>query len=128
VRILIVDDNEDSRDLTQAALVSAGYSDICVADSASEAFTLMDIGVISSNGAPQVDIILLDVVMPEVDGIEACARIRGDTRYSDTPIIMVTSVDDIETPSIAFEAGANDYITKPINRADLLACIRAALI
>jgi DNA-binding response OmpR family regulator len=128
VRILIVDDNEDSRDLTEAALVSGGYSDICVADSASEAFRLMDIGVTSGNGAAQVDVVLLDVVMPELDGIEACARIRGDTRYSDTPIIMVTSVDDVDTPSIAFEAGADDYITKPVDREALLACIREGLV
>ena len=127
MRILIVDDNEDSRDITEAALLSAGYSDICVADSALEAFRLMDIGLPSSNDGPQVDIVLLDVVMPEVDGIEACARIRSDTRYSETPIIMVTSVDDLDTPSLAFAAGANDYITKPVNRVELLASIRAAL-
>jgi phosphoserine phosphatase RsbU/P len=127
VRILIVDDNEDSRDITEAALLSGGYSDICVADSASEAFRLMDIGLPSSNDGPPVDIVLLDVVMPELDGINACARIRSDTRYSDTPIIMVTSVDDIDTPSLAFAAGANDYITKPVDRLELLACVRAAL-
>jgi len=127
LRILIVDDNEDSRDLTEAALVSAGYADICVADSALEALRLMGISGASHNGGPQVDIVLLDVVMPEVDGIEACARIRRDTRYSDTPIVMVTSADDIETASNAFQAGANDYITKPVNREELLACIRAGL-
>jgi CheY-like chemotaxis protein len=128
VRILIVDDNEDSRDLTEAALVSGGYSDICIADSASEAFRLMDIGVASSNDVPQVDVVLLDVVMPEVDGIEACARIRGDARYSNTPIVMVTSAHDADTPLMAFEAGANDYITKPVDREALLHCIREALV
>jgi len=128
VRILIVDDNEDSRDLTEAALVSSGYSDICVADSASEAFRLMEIGVTPSNDVPQVDVVLLDVVMPEVDGIEACARIRADARYSDTPIVMVTSVNDVDTPPAAFEAGADDYITKPVDREALLACIRKGLI
>ena len=127
MRILIVDDNEDSRDITEAALLSGGYSDICVADSASEAFRLMDIGLPSGNDGPPVDIVLLDVVMPEVDGIKACARIRSDTRYSDTPIIMVTSVDDIDTPSLAFAAGANDYITKPVNREELLGCVLLAL-
>ena len=127
MRILIVDDDEDSRDLTEAALVSAGCSDICVADSASEAFRLMDIGVASSSDAPQVDVVLLDVVMPEVDGIEACARIRDDARYSNTPIVMVTSVDDADTPLKAFDAGADDYITKPVDRDALLACIRKGL-
>src|SRR5258708_7030058 len=93
VRILIVDDSEDSCDLTEAALISAGYSDICVARSAWEAFKLMDIGWPARKDGAQVDIVLLDIVMPDVDGIEACARVRSDTRYGDIPIIMVTSVD-----------------------------------
>jgi phosphoserine phosphatase RsbU/P len=127
MRILIVDDSEDSRDITEAALVSAGYSDICVADSAWEAFKLMDIGFPSSKDDAQVDIVLLDIVMPEVDGIEACARIRSDQRYADIPIIMVTSVEDIESLANAFVAGASDYIAKPVNRVELLARVRAAL-
>jgi PleD family two-component response regulator len=127
MRILIVDDSEDSCDLTEAALVSAGYSDICIAHSAWEAFKLMDIGWPASKADAQVDIILLDIVMPEVDGIEACARVRSDTRYADIPIIMVTSVDDIDSLANAFVAGASDYITKPVNRIELLARVRAAL-
>ena len=93
MRILIVDDSEDSCDLTEAALASAGYTDICVAHSAWEAFKLMDIGWPSRKEAAQVDIILLDIVMPEVDGIEACARIRSDARYADIPIIMAAAAD-----------------------------------
>jgi PleD family two-component response regulator len=127
MRILIVDDSADSRDITEAALVSAGYSDICVADSAWEAFKLMDIGFPCSKNDAQVDIVLLDIVMPEVDGIEACARIRSDPRYADIPIIVVTSVEDIESLANAFVAGASDYITKPVNRVELLARVRAAL-
>jgi PleD family two-component response regulator len=71
--------------------------------------------------------VLLDVVMPEVDGIEACARIRSDERYADTPIIMVTSLDDMDGLANAFVAGASDYIIKPVNRVELLARVRAAL-
>jgi sigma-B regulation protein RsbU (phosphoserine phosphatase) len=127
MRILIVDDSEDHCDLSEAALATAGYSDIVVAHSAWEAFKLMDIGWPASKAGPQVDIILLDIVMPEVDGIEACARIRSDPRYADTPIIMVTSVDDIDSLANAFVAGANDYVTKPVKRLELLARVRAAL-
>jgi PleD family two-component response regulator len=127
MRILIVDDNEDSCDLTEAALLSAGYSDICVAHSAWEAFKQMDVGWSPKKDGAQVDIVLLDIVMPEVDGIEACARIRNDARYADIPIIMVTSVDDIDSLANAFVAGASDYITKPVNRVELLARVRAAL-
>lgn len=127
MRILIVDDSEDSRDITEAALLSAGYKDVVPAGSAWDAFKFLDIGEASGKDAVPVDIILLDILMPEVDGIEACARIRTDTRYADIPIIMVTALADMNSLANAFVAGANDYITKPINRIELLARVRAAL-
>jgi PleD family two-component response regulator len=82
---------------------------------------------VSGKEAVPVDIVLLDIMMPEVDGIEACARIRNDGRYSDIPILMVTALADMDSLANAFVAGANDYITKPINRIELLARVRAAL-
>lgn len=127
MRILIVDDSEDSRDITEGALLSAGYKDVVPAGSAWEAFKFLDIGEPSGKDAAPVDIILLDIMMPEVDGIEACARIRNDGRYNDIPIIMVTALADMDSLANAFVAGANDYITKPINRIELLARVRAAL-
>jgi sigma-B regulation protein RsbU (phosphoserine phosphatase) len=127
MRILIVDDSEDSRDITEAALASAGYQDVVGVDSAWSAFKYLDIGNANNTPAMPVDIILLDILMPEVDGIEACARIRGDGRYADVPVIMVTALVDMDSLSNAFIAGANDYITKPINRIELLARVRASL-
>ncbi len=127
MRILIVDDSEDFRDITEAALVSAGYQDVVGAESAWSAFKYLDIGKATEAPAVPIDIILLDILMPEVDGIEACARIRGDERYADVPVIMVTALADMDSLSHAFIAGANDYITKPINRIELLARVRASL-
>src|SRR5882724_5239914 len=127
MRILVVDDSEDSRDITEAALLSAGYRDVITANSAAEAFDLLDIKVIQAGDVSTVDILLLDIVMPEVDGIEACARIRNDLRYADIPIIMVTSLADMDSLANAFVAGATDYITKPVNRVELLARVRSAL-
>lgn len=127
MRILIVDDSQDSCDLTEAALLSAGYANIATAASAFAALRLLDIGSSSTLDSPQVDIVLLDIVMPEMDGIEACARIRSDARYADIPIIMVTSLDDMDSLANAFVAGASDYVTKPVNRIELLARVRAAL-
>jgi PleD family two-component response regulator len=126
MRILIVDDSQDARELTEAALLSAGYKDVRTASSAWEAFKMLDLG---STGeiATGADIVLLDIMMPEIDGIEACARIRNDERYADTPIIMVTSLDDMDSLSNAFVAGATDYVTKPVNRIELVARVRAAL-
>jgi sigma-B regulation protein RsbU (phosphoserine phosphatase) len=126
MRILLVDDCEDSCELNEAALVSAGYQDVRAVKSAWEAFKALDIGRVPRESPPLADIILLDIVMPEVDGIEACARIRNDPRYADTPILMVTSLDDVENLNSAFAAGATDYIAKPVNRVELLARVRAA--
>jgi phosphoserine phosphatase RsbU/P len=126
VQILVVDDSEDSRDLTEAALLSAGYTDIVMAPSGREALKILDVAS-SNDASASVDVVLLDIVMPEMDGIEACARIRNDPRYADLPIIMVTALDDMDSLANAFVAGATDYITKPVNRVELVARVRAAL-
>lgn len=127
MNILIVDDSEDQREITEAALRSAGYENIRGAASAAEAFQVLGIGKNKGNGAAPVDIVLLDILMPEMDGIEACAYIRSHGRYEDVPIIMVTSLDDMGSLASAFVAGANDYISKPVNRIELFARVRAAL-
>ncbi|HEX3939485.1 MAG TPA: response regulator [Xanthobacteraceae bacterium] len=126
MRILVVDDSEDSRDLTEGSLLSAGYTDIVTAGSGWEAVKVLDVGK-STKEKPAFDVVLLDIVMPDMDGVEACARIRNDARYADLPIIMVTSLDDMDSLNNAFVAGANDYVTKPINRVELIARVRAAL-
>ncbi len=126
MRILVVDDSEDSRDLTEGALLSAGYTDIVTASSGWEALKILDVGR-NTEEKPTVDVVLLDIVMPEMDGVEACARVRNDPRCADLPIIMVTSLDDMNSLSNAFVAGANDYVTKPVNRVELVARVRAAL-
>jgi PleD family two-component response regulator len=126
MRILVVDDQEDSRDLTEGALLSAGYDDIVTAASGWDALKILDVGR-TTDEDPPVDIALLDIIMPEMDGVEACARIRNDARYADMPIIMVTSLDDMNSLANAFVAGATDYVTKPINRIELVARVRAAL-
>ena len=126
MRILIVDDSEDSRDLEEGTLLSAGYDDVVPVSSGWDALKVLDIGR-NSDERPPFDLVLLDVVMPEMDGVETCARIRNDPRCSDLPIIMVTSCDDMDTLSNAFVAGATDYVTKPVNRTELVARVRAAL-
>jgi phosphoserine phosphatase RsbU/P len=126
MRILLVDDSEDARDITEAMLVSANYRDVVTAASAWEAFRMLDLGK-TGGERPDVDVVLLDIVMPEIDGIEACARIRNDVRYADIPIIMVTSLEDMDSLANAFVAGATDYVTKPVNRTELVARVRAAL-
>ncbi len=74
-----------------------------------------------------IDLILLDMMMPGVDGITACAMIQKSPRLQDIPIIMVTAIGDSKKLAEALDAGAIDYVTKPINRIELLARIRVAL-
>jgi PleD family two-component response regulator len=126
MRILVIDDSEDGRDIAEAMLVAAGYEHVSTAGSAADAYHLLGIGEPATQPSG-IDLVLLDIVMPEIDGIEACARIRRDQRYSSVPIIMVTSLGDTDSLANAFVAGATDYITKPLNRVELLARVRSAL-
>jgi DNA-binding response OmpR family regulator len=69
------------------------------------------------------DLILLDVMMPGMDGFETCRRIRADEKSADIPIIFMTALDSVEDKVMGFEAGGNDYITKPYQQAEVLARI-----
>jgi DNA-binding response OmpR family regulator len=126
VRILMVDDSEDSRELTEAALLSAGYDNIVATVSGRDTLKFLDVGRTDDDAAP-IDIMLLDIVMPEMDGIEVCAHVRNDARYANLPIIMVTSVDDVGSLANALVAGANDYVAKPVNPTELTTRMRVAL-
>lgn len=127
MRILVVDDSEDWRDITQAALASAGYEDVQAVGSAEEAYAELQLDTLSTESRSPYDLIVLDVVMPQIDGIEACAQIRSHPTHADVPILVVTAVDDVDGLASAFAAGASDYITKPFNRVELLARVRSAL-
>jgi phosphoserine phosphatase RsbU/P len=131
MRILLVDDSEDSRDLTEGALLSAGFDDVVTANSGWDALKILDVGRAddgrTSGGHPTVELVLLDVVMPDMDGVETLTRVRNDARWVDLPIIMVTSLDDMGSLNSAFAAGANDYVTKPVNPMELVARVRSAL-
>ena len=112
VRILIVDDVEDNRDILSRRLMRQGFA--CVAaGSGREALCLL--------GDASFDAILLDVMMPDMSGLEVLRQIRGAGAARDVPIIMVTA--KVETIDIvdALALGANDYVTKPINFPVLLA-------
>ena len=126
MRILVVDDSEDWRDLTEAALMAAGYDQVATAESALDAYARLGVGPgrPQHGGSAAVDLIVLDLVMPEIDGIEACARIRGDSRYVDVPVIMVTAASDMDSLSSAFIA-ASSIATQGDRPSSLLGAIRA---
>jgi len=123
--ILIVDDSPDQHQLLRSLLTKAGHTDIVAADSAQAAFATLqpDDKHIPIN----IDLILMDVLMPDIDGIAACRQIKQSDQLRDIPVIMVTAKNDVENLKEAFSAGAMDYITKPVNRIELLARVTSAL-
>jgi response regulator RpfG family c-di-GMP phosphodiesterase len=85
------------------------------------------LGMDGQESPTQIDLILMDVLMPEMDGVEACRQIKGRQHLCDIPIIMVTAKNDHPNLQAAFAAGAIDYITKPVNSVELLARVASAL-
>ena len=124
--ILIVDDSEEQRAILAATLKQAGYRSLAFADSASQA--LMRLGVEAPPvSADPVDIVLMDLLMPDMDGLEACRRIRQDERLAQLPIIVVTAKTEASDLTAAYTAGATDYIRKPVIPAELVARVSMAL-
>ena len=117
-RILIVDDHEDNVELLRARLESWGYTTE-TATNGREALSKVE--------AEPPDLILLDVMMPEIDGIEVARRIKGNDSLPFIPIIMQTALDSTENKVEGLEAGADDYITKPIDFAELKARLTSML-
>ena len=126
MKILAVDDTSSMLHLLSQYLESLGYGEILTAESANEAFQhLMAEPEVPGFGG--VDLILMDINMPGLNGIEACRRIKGDMGFNDVPVIMVTGEAEMESLTQAFDAGAMDYITKPFNRLELRVRVESAL-
>jgi class 3 adenylate cyclase/CheY-like chemotaxis protein len=110
-RVLVVDDQPPNIRLLEAILTPRGY-DVRAASSGEEALRAI--------AETEVDLVLLDIVMPGMDGYEVCRRIREQTDTAYLPVVMVTASGD-EQKVKALEAGADDFLTKPINQSELLA-------
>ncbi|HFO0457192.1 MULTISPECIES: fused response regulator/phosphatase [unclassified Bacillus cereus group] len=124
--ILIVDDNPVNIFVIKKILKQAGYQDLVSLNSAQELFEYIHFGKDSSRHN-EIDLILLDIMMPEIDGLEVCTRLQKEEKFKDIPIIFVTALEDANKLAEALDMGAMDYITKPINKVELLARMRVAL-
>ncbi|MBE3560831.1 MAG: response regulator transcription factor [Ktedonobacteraceae bacterium] len=117
-KILVVDDEKVLLEVIAHNLEHAGYRVVTVADSSSA------LEVVHSE-AP--DLIILDIMLPGVDGLEVCRRLRSQPATATTPIMMLTAKDDEIDRVVGLEVGADDYVTKPFGRRELLARVRALL-
>jgi len=115
-RVLVVDDIEANRKLLHAKLSNEYFHVILACDG---------LEAIEKALAEEPDVILLDVMMPRLDGVEACRRIKADPRTEHIPIVLVTALNEREDRLRGLGAGADDFLTKPVNDVQLLARVRA---
>jgi CheY-like chemotaxis protein len=117
-RILIVDDTETMRLYEHMLLSGQGY-DLDMASDGAEA--------IEKIAQRKPDLVLLDIMMPRMNGIECCRKIKSSDETKDIKVVMVTTKSEYEKVKEAFAAGCDDYVTKPINRVELLAKMKELL-
>jgi two-component system NtrC family sensor kinase len=113
--VLIVDDEPAMCEVLERLLVAEGHK-VAFASSGAEALTLA--------GELVPDLVLLDVIMPHMDGFEVCRRLRADPLLAEVPVIMITALDDRNSRLMGIEAGADDFISKPFDDVELLARVR----
>lgn len=111
-RILCVDDEPFNLKLLEAALAPVGY-EIVMAENGREALEKV--------AEQNVDLILLDIMMPDINGFEVCRKIKGDERYRNIPVIMVTALKSKEDRIMGIEAGAEDFLSKPFDKGEVIA-------
>lgn len=114
--IVIVDDNPDNLEVLEGLLQSAGYK-VRPALSGEVALRAIELN--------PPDLVLLDIRMPQMNGYETCLRLKADPRLCDIPVIFVSALSDTDDKLKAFEVGGVDYVTKPFERAEVLARVKA---
>ncbi len=117
--LLVVDDNEDNRDLLSRRLARFGYSNVATAVNGREALLQLR--------AKPFDLVLLDIMMPEMNGYEVLGHLKADNKLHDLPVIMISALDEIASVIKCIELGAVDYLPKPFNPTLLRARVGASL-
>jgi adenylate cyclase len=116
--VLVVDDDPVNRSMLSRSLEADGQ-EVTTVESGAEALELV--------GSQDFDVVLLDVVMPGMDGYQVLERLKGDPRLRHLPVVMVTAVDDVASAVRCIELGADDYLSKPVDPVLLGARVRAGL-
>lgn len=119
--IMIVDDNAQNVELLQAYLEALPCKTVTAFDGV-EAMNQL-----TADDAQMPDLILLDIMMPKLSGFEVCRRIKEDPRLSAVPIIMVTALNELGDIERGVESGADDFLTKPVNKLELITRVRSLL-
>jgi DNA-binding response OmpR family regulator len=117
-KILIVDDDVQATTLLEKILSAEGYEAVSVNDSSK---------AVQAAKSISPDLFLLDLMMPDPDGFKLCRMLRADPKFTDTPIIIITALDDNDSKVVAYGAGANDYLTKPFHIDELALRVKALL-
>ena len=115
-RILIVDDDANTLEILRHWLVREGYTTVS-ADSGQACLDALARG--------PVDVIVLDVMMPDMDGLEVCEHLRNNEVWRSIPVILLTAKDDMETRTRGMSLGVSEYLTKPISKQELFTRVRA---
>jgi len=116
--VLVVDDDRNAVDILNRLLTKEGFTVQC-ADGGREALAVA--------ARHPIDVILLDVMMPDMDGFQVCEALRQNERTREIPIILLTAKDDMETRVVGMRLGVSEFLTKPINKLELFARLRAQM-
>jgi two-component system cell cycle response regulator len=119
--VMLVDDNEQNLELLQAYLETLPCQIITARDG------LEAIERVEDPGQPKPDLILLDIMMPRMSGFEVCRRIKENPQTRAIPIMMVTALNEIGDIERSVEAGTDDFVTKPVNRLELITRVKSLL-
>lgn len=116
--VLVVDDDRNAVDILNRLLSKEGFVVQC-AHGGREALAAV--------AAHPIDVILLDVMMPDMDGFQVCEALRKEERTREIPVILLTAKDDMETRVVGMRLGVSEFLTKPINKTELFTRLRAQM-